>query len=123
MWSSIGLLPLLSMALANAETIIRVDLDGVQPRTVSVAVGERVRWRGPEGTQVELDVEDHAGQHLVAARVGDVAVTFLDVGRHPYTVRLGGRPWLDGEVLVNPGLVPNFLECGAKSTRVLCVEP
>jgi hypothetical protein len=124
MLTMIGLVAVMYTASAVAgETVIAVSADGVRPDSVSVRSGDRVRWRGPANARLELDVEDHAGQHLVAARHNDVAVTFLDAGRHRFAVRIGDRDWLRGVVDVSPGTAPNILECGLESTRTLCVEP
>lgn len=111
-------------ALAVAgETVIAVSADDVRPEIASVRSGDRVRWRGPDNVQLELDLEDHGDQHVFAARTSDVAVTFLDIGRHRYTVRIAGHPWLRGEVIVDPGAFPSFIECGPRSTWAVCVQP
>ena len=80
----------LIFALAeSSEVVVAVTSDDVQPVQVTVRLGDRVRWRAPASVVVELDLEDHSGQHIVTARAGSIAVKFLDAGPHAYIVRVG----------------------------------
>lgn len=108
---------------ATSEMVIAVTPDAVYPAQVSVRRGDRVRWQGPINTILEVDLEDHQGQHIVIARTGSVAVTFLDAGPHPYLVRLGAERALPGEVLVQPGPAVDGRVCARGSNRSLCIEP
>ena len=113
---------LLALA-ADAEVVIAVTPDDVQPAHVTVRRGDRVRWRAPASVRVDLDLEDHAGQHVVVGRAGSVAVTFLDAGPHPYVVRVGAGRALRGEVVVKGGAPVPAPLCAPGSRRGLCIEP
>lgn len=110
--------------LSATEVVIAVTPDDAEPAQVTVRRGDRVRWRAPASVLVELDLEDHSGEHIVTARAGSVAVTFLDTGPHPYVVRVGARRRLRGEVAVHAGpeTAPGPL-CAPGSSRSLCIEP
>jgi plastocyanin len=110
--------------LSGTEIVIAVTPDDVAPAQVTVSRGDRVRWRAPASALVELDLEDHSGQHIVTTRAGSVAVTFLDTGPHPYVVRVGAGRRFRGHVAVQAGseAVPGPL-CAPGSSRSLCIEP
>jgi plastocyanin len=108
---------------ASTEVVIAVTPDDVQPAHVTVRRGDRVRWRAPASVRVELDLEDHGGQHVIVARAGSVAVTFLDSGLHPYVVRVGTGAALRGEVVVRVGPPVAGPTCAPGSNRSLCIEP
>ena len=113
---------LLALAV-SAEVVIAVTSDEVYPAQVTVRRGDRVRWQAPARALLVLDLEDHSGQHIVISRAGSVAVTFLDAGPHPYSVRLEGGRALPGEVGVQPGPPAVGPVCAPGSNRSLCIEP
>ena len=114
---------ILLVLAASTEFVIAVTPDEVSSERVNVQRGARVRWQAPASVLVDLDLEDHRGQHVTIRRAGSVAVTFRDSGPHPYVVRVGAGRWLRGEVIVEAGAPATEMLCAQESSLSLCIEP
>jgi plastocyanin len=114
-------------ATAVDEPVIEVSAGRAVPARLEVHVGERVRWRGPSGQRVRIELDPHRDAHEVVVREGEIQAVFLATGEHWYRGTLmddGKRPFR-GVVVVREGRAPvdQLPMCSAESSYRVCFAP
>ncbi len=112
-------------AAAVDEPVIRVAQDSVVPDRIDVHVGELVRWWGPSGQLLRLELDPHPTAHEIVVRETTIGARFLKSGAHSYSVSVAGSRARRGTVMVLETLEPASLApvCGPGSSARLCIEP
>ena len=109
------------------EPIIQVSAGSVTPARLEVHLGERVRWRGPSGQRVRIELDPHRDAHEVIVREGKIQAVFLATGEHWYrgTLMDDGRRSFRGVVVVGEARDPvdQLPICSAESSYRVCFAP
>jgi plastocyanin len=116
-----------SPARAVDEPVIQVSAGRAVPARLEVHVGERVRWRGPSGQRVQIELDPHRDAHEVVVREGEIQAVFLATGEHWYRGALldGGRQSFRGVVVVGEVRAPvdQLPICSSESSYRVCFAP
>jgi plastocyanin len=109
------------------EPVIQVAAGGVVPARLEVHVGERVRWRGPAGQRVQIELDPHRDAHEVVVREGEIQAVFLAPGEHWYrgTLLDDDKQSFRGVVVVGAarGPVDQLPVCSSESSYRVCFAP
>ena len=113
-----------ALAYADDAPIVDVRNGRLEPKTLSVHVGEVVRWRSP-GQAIRVQLDRHPTAHEVAEGADGINAIFRKPGRHTYVVTIvatGER--LVGGVVVGEGHgTDSAKECTAGSSDRVCFLP
>lgn len=114
-------------ATAVDEPVIEVSAGRAVPARLEVHVGERVRWRGPAGQRVQIELDPHRDAHEVVVREGEIQAVFLAPGEHWYrgTLLDDDKQSFRGVVVVGAarGPVDQLPVCSSESSYRVCFAP
>ena len=109
------------------EPVIQVSAGSVAPARLEVHLGERVRWLGPSGQRVRIELDPHRDAHEIIVREGQIQAVFLTAGEHWYRGTLvdDGRRSFRGVVVVGEarGPVDQLPICSPESSYRVCFAP